>query len=96
MKDSNILHNRTLTIEITGVSSKSKEEAVNTAFRNLKAEVSKVVTDLIVYMKPLEVELKGLESEEYTERFLFIFMPRKHEKVKITLSVKVEIATLSI
>ncbi len=95
MKD-NCLVNRTLTVEITGVSTKSKEDAINQAFGNLRAEVSKVYQDLIVYMKPLGVQVKNIEEYEYTERFLFIFWPRKRARVKITLVVTVEVSLLQV
>lgn len=96
MKNKNCLTNHTLTVQITGISLKAKDDAVNKAFKNLQSEVSQHIQDLIVYMKPVEVTVKELETKEYTERFLFLFMPRKREKVKITLSVTVEVASLAI
>ena len=96
MKDKNCLTSRTLTVEITGISLKDKADAINKAFGNLQAEVSKHIQDLIVYMKPIGVTVKEIQSQEYTERFLFVFLPRKKEKVRITLSVTVEVASLAI
>ena len=96
MASKNCLVTRFVQVKITGISMNSKDDAVSQAFKNLQAEVSKEVEDLIVYMKPLEVSIEDLEVKEYTERFLFIFMPRKKQKVKITLSVKAEVASLAI
>lgn len=96
MKSKNCLTNHTLTVEITGISLKGRAEAVSKAFSNLQAEVSKEIQDLIVYMKPIEVSVEEMEIQEYTERFLLIFMPRKKEKVRVTLSVTVEVASLTI
>lgn len=83
-------------VKINGISNKSKDDAVNTAFRNLRAEVSKVVDGLIVYMKPLEVKVTDMETQDYTERFLFLFDPRKRTKCRITLEVTVEVTTITI
>ena len=94
--EKNDLTHKTMTVEISGVSNKSKEEAINTAFQNLRSEIAKKDNCLIVYMKPVAVSVKELESEEYTERFLFLFMPRKREKVKVTLAVTVEYEALEI
>ena len=91
-----ILRQKTIVVEITGVSTKSKDDAVTTAFRNLKAEIAKVVPELIVYMRPVEVELVDMQHEEYEEKFLMVFMPRKREKVKLTLKVRVDVSYLTI
>ena len=52
-----ILRQKTVVVEISGVSNKSKDDAVTTAFKNLKSEIAKTVPELIVYMRPVEVEL---------------------------------------
>lgn len=91
-----ILRQRTVTVEITGVSTKSKDDAVTTAFKNLKSEIAKTVPELIVYMRPVEVELVEMKKEEYTEKFLMVFMPREREKVKLTLRVRVDVSYLTI
>ena len=96
MSNNNCLKHKEMTVEISGVSNRSKEEAVNAAFQNLRAEVAKVDNCLIVYMKPTAVSVKKLESEEYTEKFLFLFMPRQRERVKVTLAVTVEYEALEI
>lgn len=96
MSNRNCLKHKELTVEIKGVSLNSKEDAINAAFRNLRSEVAKVDKSLIVYMKPLAVTVNELEVEDYTEKFLFVFMPRKKQRVKITLAVTVEYEALEI
>lgn len=91
-----ILKQKMVVVEITGVSTKSKDDAVTTAFKNLKAEIAKSVPELIVYMRPVEVELVDIKTEKYTEKFLMLFMPREREKVKLTLKVRVDVSYLTI
>ena len=91
-----ILRQKTVVVEISGVSNKSKDDAVTTAFKNLKSEIAKSVSELIVYMCPVEVELVDLKKEEYQEKFMMLFMPRQREKVKLTLKVRVEVSYLTI
>ena len=92
----NILKQKTVVVEISGVSTKSKDDAVTTAFRNLKSQIAKSVPELIVYMRPVEVELVDIKTEKYTEKFLMLFMPREREKVKLTLKVRVDVSYLTI
>lgn len=91
-----ILKQKMVVVEITGISTKSKDDAVTTAFKNLKAEIAKSVPELIVYMRPVEVELVDIKTEKYTEKFLMLFMPREREKVKLTLKVRVDVSYLTI
>ena len=91
-----ILRQKTVVVEISGVSNKSKDDAVTTAFKNLKSEIAKTVPVLIVYMRPVEVEFGDLKKEEYQEKFMMLFMPRQREKVKLTLKVRVEVSYLTI
>lgn len=92
----NIVKNKTLTVEIRGVSNTSREDAINNAFRNLRAAIAEKDNDLIIYMRPVAVSIKDLQTEEYTERFLFLFMPRQRERVVMTLTVTVEYEALEL
>ncbi len=96
MSTENIVRTGELVVETRGVSKKSKEDAVNNAFNNLRSEISKREKSLIIYMKPTAVSVRELKTEEYTERFLFIFMPRKKERVNLTLIVTVEYEALDL
>lgn len=96
MSNENIVRNGTLIVETRGVSKKSKEDAINNAFSNLRSEISKRENSLIIYMKPTAVSVKEIKTEDYTERFLFFFMPRKKERVDLTLTVTVEYEALEL
>lgn len=94
--NNNVLVEKTFDIEVTGASIQSKEDAVNTAFKNIRQKVAEQCNGIVISVKPVNVEVKNLEVQEYTERFLFLFMPRKKERVKIDLSITVEVMTLDI
>ena len=96
MKDNNVLEIKQMTVQITGSSNNSKEEAVNNAFGSLKKVVMSKTDELIVYMRPINVHVKDIQKKEYTEKYLMVFMPRKKEKVQVTLDVTVELYTISI
>lgn len=96
MKDNNVLEIKQLSVEITGTSNNSKEEAVNNAFASLKKAVMAKSGELIVYMRPINVHVKEIQKNEYTEKFLMVFMPRQKEKVRVVLDVTVELYTISI
>ncbi len=90
------LKTHTLEIEIKGVG-KTRREAVNNAFGTLSREATnKIGDEVMIYMRPLEVSIVDTQVEEKTERFLFLFLPRKKQKYKITLLVKVEARSLAI
>jgi uncharacterized protein (TIGR03578 family) len=96
MDEKNIALTKRIDVEIRGVSNKSREDAINNAFHNLRGEIAKVDNRLIIYMKPVAVYLKEEKIQKYTERFLFLFMPREKEKVDLTLRVTVECEFLNI
>lgn len=92
----NCLRKETLRIEISGSSEKSKEEAVSLAFQNLQNEVRKQESGIIISIRPVSVSVKKLEEKETTERFLFLFMPRKKKKTSVVLQIDAEIDVLDI
>ena len=92
----NCLAHQTLTVNIQGTSLTSKEDAVNTAFRGLQQEVAGKVDGIIIGIKPESVEITEMKTEEYTERFLFLFWPRKKEKAVIKMAVTVNVDLLEI
>lgn len=87
---------RNLTVTVSGTSRESKEDAVNSAFHNIRAEVAKQVQEIIIGIKPVSIEVESLKIIPYTQHFLFIFFPRKKERVQVTLKITVEIQVLKI
>lgn len=95
--NNNSLNTKNLTVQIDGSSKDGLRDAVNVAFSRLQSVVNKELNnEIMLYMKPVSVNVISKDEEEYTERFLFIFFPRKKIKTAISLSVTVEVATLAI
>lgn len=92
----NSLFTRELNVTVSGASTESKEDAVNTAFHNIRAEVAKQEDGIIIGIKPVNVHVIKLESIPYNEHFLFLFFKRKKERVSVILEVTVEVQVLRI
>ena len=93
---SNSLKNETIKVEIEK-KKKNKQEAVANAFRYLSKNVSERIGDeIMVYMKPADVNILDIDINEHTERFLFIFLPRKKQEVRVKLLITVDVQTLTI
>lgn len=92
----NKLKTSTITVELSGSSLKSKEDAVNNAFSSMRAKIAEKSDAIIVGIRPTAIEVVKLQTQPYTERFLFLFFPRKKEKVVITMKVQAELQTLEI
>lgn len=94
--ENNCLITRKLTVEVVGISTKSKEEAIQNAFSDVQNQVRSIIDGTLIYIKPVEVFVKNLEVMETTERFLMLLFPRKKEKVKITLQIIAEISVIQL
>ncbi|MCL5039265.1 MAG: DUF4312 family protein [Firmicutes bacterium] len=78
-----------LTLEKDG---RTKEEALSRVFHDLRQEIYGMVPGSLIYMEPLEVKIENISVETWTERFLWVFMPRERRryilKVRLTVLVK--------
>jgi uncharacterized protein (TIGR03578 family) len=90
MSETNIMKStiKDIVIEATG---KSMEEAYGDVFRTLRKKVYSEIKGLILHMEPTAVYVLKEEIKEYTEKFLFIFMPRQKKDYKLTVKVTVDI-----
>lgn len=75
---------RELILEASG---KSKEEVYANIFTKLRKQIYNEVSGVVLHMEPLEVYELSENKEEYTEKFLWLFMPR--QKAKYTIKAKV-------
>lgn len=70
----------------------SKITAYENAFQNLRVGINeKYAQKYIVLCQTVEVTEISVNIEKYTERFLFLFLPREKEKVSLRLLIEVEI-----
>ncbi|APX71820.1 DUF4312 family protein [Companilactobacillus allii] len=76
-------------IQVSGMG-QDKQEAVADGL----SKISKIVrkkNEITVQITPLSIEIDKAECKEYTERFLFIFLPRKRSIYNVSMSIKIEI-----
>lgn len=90
MSENNIMKSasKDIIVEATG---KSIEEAYGDAFRLLKKKVYNEIQGLILHMEPTAVYVLNEEVKPYTEKFLFLFMPREKKDIKIKIKITVDI-----
>jgi len=77
-----------ITLSATG---KSKDDAVGKIFANLKKEIYKEVPGIVIQMEPKDVFIDKVDEKIYTEKFLFLFMPREKKEVTLTASLVVNV-----
>ncbi|MDF2881371.1 MAG: hypothetical protein K0R54_1928 [Clostridiaceae bacterium] len=78
----------TITLSAAG---KNKTEAVGNIFSLLRKGIYKEVPGIVVQMEPINFFVDNIDVKKYTERFLFLFMPREKEEVKLTATVVVSV-----
>ncbi len=65
---------------------KNEREVYEQIFSQFKVEIYKQVKGVLLQMEPEEVYVLSTDVKKYTEKFLFLFLPR--EKQEITVKVK--------
>ena len=83
----------TVTITATG---KTKEETIGKIFNMLRAQIFDKIKLPVVYMNTEEVYLESIEEKKYTEKFLFLFMPREKSEFTITAKIVVDVKYIQI
>jgi uncharacterized protein (TIGR03578 family) len=78
----------TITLNASG---KTKTEAVGNIFSQLRKSIYKEVPGIVVQMEPRNFFVDNIDVKKYTERFLFLFMPREKEEVKLTATIIVNV-----
>lgn len=70
----------------------TKEKAFNDVFSQIKPYIAKKFTEaIVVKIEPVEIEVVSACEKVYTERFLWLFFPRKRTWYDITVSVTVQL-----
>ena len=65
---------------------KNQREAYDKIFSQFKGEIYSQVQGVLIQMEPEEVQVLSIDVKNYTEKFLFLFLPR--EKQEVTIKVK--------
>ncbi len=95
MKDNKLISTREV-VSVQGSSTKSKEDALGNAFAMLQKAVSGRVKGIIVYMKPVDVEVEDYRETKKKERYLGILFSREKTTYSVKLRVEVEVSAIDL
>ena len=82
-------------VRVTGQGD-TKQKAIADALNSIQKTVLKNSTDIILRIEPKDVEVISAHSHSRTEKFLFIFLPRKREHFRVVLDVSLDVTLLSV
>ncbi|WP_102399871.1 DUF4312 family protein [Haloimpatiens massiliensis] len=77
-----------ITLEAQG---KSKADAMGKIFAMLRKKVYQYVDGIVIHMEPVDVFIEDVEIKKIKERFMFIFMPREKEEVKVKATIRINV-----
>lgn len=72
-------------------SGKSKADAIANIFASLRKNIHDKIPGTIIYMEPVDVFINKIDVRNYTERFMFLFMPRKKQEIKLITTIIVNV-----
>lgn len=82
-------------VRVTGQGD-TKQKAIADALNSIQKTVLKDNTDIILRIEPKDVAVVSAHSQSRTEKFLFIFLPRKREHFRVALDVSLDVTLLSV
>lgn len=88
-----MIENQHVTITVSGKGS-TQDEAVSRALSKIQKQIFSEINQLVIRAEPENIEEVEATMEEYTERFFFLFMPRKKLNCHVTLKVDVNLKTI--
>ena len=75
---------------------KNEEEVIGKIFTILKKTVTSDSEGIVIKLEPVNVYEISKKTEEYTETFLWFFMPRKKQEIEIELKIVVSVKYVKI
>ena len=75
---------------------RSKEEVIGKIFTILKKTVTSDIDGIVIKLEPVNVYEVSQKVEEYTETFLWFFMPRTKQEIEIELKIVVSVKYVKI
>lgn len=88
-------NNQQMTVQVRG-SGNSKQRAFAAALAQVQREVLKNSSNIILRIQPMDLEIVSATESVSTERFLFLFLPRKKEVYDVILNVTIDVAFVDI
>lgn len=80
-------------VEGTG---KTKEQAINFALGQIQKKILAEQKAMLIRIEPLGVTVLEALEQNYTERFMLFFFPRKRQTYKVVLEVSVQCQLLDV
>lgn len=75
---------------------KTEEETIGKIFTILKKTVTSDIEGIVIKIEPVNVYEVNKNVKEYTETFLWLFMPRKKQEVELELKIEVNVKYVKI
>ncbi|MCP1226389.1 DUF4312 family protein [Sebaldella sp. S0638] len=75
---------------------KNEEEVIGKIFTILKKTVTSDIEGIVIKLEPVNVYEISKTVDEYTETFLWFFMPRKKQEIEIELKIVVSVKYVKI
>ncbi len=84
------------TLTLSGTA-ETKEGAFNDVFAQIKPQIAREITELVVRIEPKGLEVLSAGEISYTERFMGLFFPRTRRRyeVQVRLTVRLGLIELS-
>ncbi|WP_085247018.1 DUF4312 family protein [Gilliamella mensalis] len=79
-----------MTVKVKGLGD-SKQRAFAAALSQVQKEVLKNTHNIMLRIEPIDIQVVSAIEKITTERFLFIFLPRKKAFYEVTLAVSVDV-----
>ncbi|SBO17220.1 DUF4312 family protein [Carnobacterium divergens] len=78
-------------VEGTG---KEKKQAFASALNRIHTKVLKESNEVVLRIESLDVQVLVAEEETFTEKFLFLFLPRTRVTYRVVLNVEIEVTLI--
>lgn len=89
----NVTENITKTLIVSGKGD-TKQSAFASALSTIQKQVMEKNEDVMLQITPVSVQVVSAKAQTYTERFLFLFLPRKRSVYRVKLEVTVAITQI--
>ncbi|WP_159564308.1 DUF4312 family protein [Budvicia diplopodorum] len=74
----------------------TKQKAIADALNSVQRTVLKDTSNIILRIEPQDVEIVSASVKATTEKFLFVFLPRKRELYSVVLDVSLDVTLLNV
>lgn len=94
--ENNTFQTEKFIVSVAGKSTRSKEDAVNSAFAELRKAVSGKAKGIVVYMKPVDIQVEYYNEDKINERYLGFLFSRIKISYEVKLNVTMEVSAIDL